>query len=294
MTDPTSSGQHVLMKDQSKIKKAIRHTTIVVNSRDRNYLTYPNPSNFRYTMRRPLTNIMSIELINGSIPALIYTIQPPWGSFNFSEGTLAAIVVLTPGLYTETALCIELQNQLNAIAGKQNTYSVLLNNNTRRISIIATNFSPVKYTLLFYSGYIHDDIDNYTMAILSINTPARLLGFGFNDYNSIEGIIQSPLPMDLENFLNRIYLHLEADGKNLSIIELGAGRHDCFHIFYIHHGQENYKFLDRDIDHSIFTSSPAPLARMSNLIIQLRDEFNRLIDTNFREINLVFDITHLE
>ena len=294
MADPTSSGQHVLMNDQSRIKKAIRHTTIVVNSRDRNYLTYPNSNNFRYTMRRPLTNVISVELINGCIPAQLYTIQEPWGSFNFVEAGIRFIVVLTPGLYTEPTLCIELQNKLNAIVGKKNTYIVSFDSITHKLSITATNLNPVVFTLLFYSGNLRDEIDSIKLTIISINTPARLLGFSCNDYESVEGVITSPLPMDLENFLNRIYLHLEADGKNLSIMELGAGRHDCFHIFYIHPGKENYKFLDRDIDHSIFTSSPAPLARMSNLIVQLRDEFNRLIDVNFKEINLVFDITHLE
>ena len=43
---PTSSGQHVLMKDQQKIKRALRRTTIVVNSRDRNYLTHSNSNQF--------------------------------------------------------------------------------------------------------------------------------------------------------------------------------------------------------------------------------------------------------
>jgi len=294
MTDPTSSGQHVLMKDQSRIKKAIRHTTIVVNSRDRNYLTYPNSNNFRYTMRRPLTNVMSVELINGCIPAQIYTIQPAWGSFNFVEGCIISTMILTPGLYTEPTLCIELECKLNSIVGKKNTYVVSLDPNTYKLTIAAVNCNPTTFTLLFYSGSIHDEIDMNTLAMLSINTPARLLGFGFNDYESECGIIKSPLPMDLENFINRIYLHIESDGKNLSIMELGAGRNDCFHIFYIHPGKEAYKFLDRDIDHSIFTSSPAPLARMSNLIIQLRDEFNRPVDLNFKEINLVFEITHLE
>jgi len=44
----------------------------------------------------------------------------------------------------------------------------------------------------------------------------------------------------------------------------------------------------------MFTSSPAPLARISNLEISFRDEFNRLVDLNHREINLVFEISHLE
>ena len=75
MSEPTSSGQHVLMKDQSKIKKATRYTTIVVNSRDRNYLNYPNSNHFRYTLRRPLTNVMSVELMNGTIPSYITALE---------------------------------------------------------------------------------------------------------------------------------------------------------------------------------------------------------------------------
>jgi hypothetical protein len=102
--------------------------------------------------------------------------------------------------------------------------------------------------------------------------------------------------MDLNNFLNRMYLYIDADGKNLSRMELGGGRMDCFHIFYIDSKSINsgYLFLDKQTDHSIYSSSPAPIARIANLEISLRDEFNRFIDLNHRELNLVFEITHLE
>ena len=306
----TSSGQHVLMKDQSKIKRAIRRTTIVVNSRDRNYLNYPNSNFFRYSLRRPLTNVMSIELTNGTIPSYIYNIQKDWGSFTFSEsGGPTATVTLTPGFYTESQLLAELQAQLNAIPDKLNTYTVTQNilngRNTRHIKISGTRAT---FVIQFYSGDFKDELDLNTLAYMAINTPARLLGFGFDDYisgydYSQGAAVPTPsfpftmigvLPMDLDNFLTRIYLHIEADGRNLDRMENGAGRKDCFHIFYIQNGQTDYTLLDKETDHSIFESNPSPISRISNLEISIRDEFGRPLNLNMRELNLIFEITHLE
>ena len=306
-SEPTSSGQHVLMKDQTRIKKAVRQTTIVVNSRDRNYIQYPNSNHFRYTLRRPLTNVLSVELMNGSVPAFLYTIQPDWNTFSFCEWTSLSLskskscqipmvtITLTCGFYTEADLCSELEKQLNCFPGRNNTYSVTLCPHTKKLHVSATNSKILPFSFLFYSGDKKDEIDLNTLAILSINTPARFLGFGLSDYNSdILGRLYAPLPMDLENFLNRMYLHLESDGKNLARMELGAGRPDCFHIFYIYPGMANYIYLDKETDHSIFVSSPAPMARMATIEISLRDEFNRLVDVHHREISLVFEISHLE
>lgn len=294
-SNPTSSGQHVLMNDKTKIKSAIRYTTVVVNSRDRNYLNYPNSNHFRYILRRPLTNVHSIELMNGSIPALIYNMNTPWNSFSFKEGNTISTVTLTPGFYTDADICLELQTQLNLISGRRNTYQVTLNGITKKIQIKALGVVP--YSFLFYSGKFKDEIDLTTLAILSINTPARLLGFGLTDYTGdTSGIVNAPLPVDLQNFLTRIYLHLESDGRNLSRMELGAGRPDCFHIFYLNPAArvQGYLLLNKDTDHSCFTSSPAPISRVANLEITFRDEFNRIVDLQHREATLVFEICHLE
>jgi len=290
---PSSSGQHVLMKDQAKIKRALRRTTIVVNSRDRNLLTDKNSNNFRYSLRRPLTNVMSIELMNGSVPTFIYNVNVGWNSFTFQEGLIKTTITLAPGFYTDATFLTELQNQLNAIPGKRNIYTVTQNSKTNRVLINSTNAAP--FSFLFYSGLYRDTIDMNTLAILSINCPARLLGFGLQDYTSdASGKINGVLPIDLDNFLNRIYLHIESDGKNLSRMELGNGRQDCFHIFYFVPGQSNNLLLNKETDHSMFESTPAPIARMMSLEISFRDEFNRPIDLNQRESMLVFEITHLE
>jgi hypothetical protein len=306
----TSSGQHVLMKDQTKIKRAVRQTTIVVNSRDRNFLTYPNSNYFRYTLRRPLTNVMSIELTNGCIPSYIYNIQKTWGSFSLTEsGKNTVTITLTPGFYTEAQLLLELQGQLNAIPGRLNTYSVtqkvINGRNTRFIQVTGTTTG---FVFQFYTTDFRDELDLNTLAYMAINSPARLLGFGFDDYASGNDYSQgaaiatpsSPytlvgvLPMDLSNFLSRIYLHIEADGRNLDRMECGVGRKDCFHIFYIQNGQTDYTLLDKQTDHSIFESKPSPISRIANLEISIRDEFGRPLNLNMRELSLVFEITHLE
>jgi hypothetical protein len=293
---PTSSGQHVLMKDQAKIKRAVRRTTIVVNSRDRNLIHDLNSNTFRYKLRRPLTNVMSIELMNGCIPSYIYNMNTGWNTFSINEGGVIRTITLTPGYYTESSLLTELQNQLNLVVNQienGNTYAVLLNPTTKKVQITSTNIVP--YTLLFYSGSPHDDIDLNTLAISSVNTPARLLGFGLQDYSSnASGSITSVLPIDIDNFLKTIYLHIESDGKNLSRMELGNGGRDCFHIFYLVPGSANYLLLNKETDHALFESSPAPIARMMTLDISFRDEFYRLVDFNQRESTLVFEITHLE
>lgn len=290
---PTSSGQHVLMKDQTKIKRAVRRTTIIVNSRDRNLIQNYNSNQFRYMLRRPLSNIMSIELMNGCIPSYIYNVNTGWNTFSFKEGNLVVTITLRPGYYTESTILTELQSRLNAIPAKKNIYTVTLNQNTKKLQIVSSNTAP--YSLLFYSGSPRDDIDLNTLAILSINTPARLLGFGLQDYSSdANGSIIGILPIDIDNFLKTIYLHIETDGKNISRMEMGNGGRDCFHIFYLVPGSANYLFLDKETDLTLFESSPAPIARMMSLDISFRDEFNRLVDFNQRESTLVFEITHLE
>ena len=300
----TSSGQHVLMKDQTKIKRAVRHTTVVINSRDRNYLNYPNSNNFRHILRRPLTNVLSVELVNCTIPAFLYTIQDEWKGFMFKEGTLIKQLSLTSGFYTDSTLCTELARLLNN-SGLSNTYTVVQDPITRIITITATVYVSA-YSFLFFSGNPRDQLDLNNVSYTSLNTPARQLGFGFDDYSSgidyskgnpvatTAGVLVAVLPMDLGNFLTRMYLHIESDGKNLDRMERGGGRKDCFHVFNVVPGTTDYINLDTLTQSSIFESKPAPLARMANLQISLRDEFDRLLNLSMREVHLTLEITHLE
>ena len=285
-----TSGQQVLLEGSRK--KVIRKTTVVVNSRDRQIVSYPNTNDFRFVLRRPLKEILSIELVNGSIPGLIYTINKGWNTFSFQEGTVLRTVALTPGLYNPTTLATELQTRLNALS-LTNTYTAIVSPVTQRLTL--TGVGGARFALLFYSGTPHDEFDMNGVHILQINTPARFLGFGFNDYMDTSGTIVSPVAMDSENFLNRIYLYINAESTTeLHRMEVGAGGRDCFHIFFASPGSANYIFLNKETETPMYMAAPAPLARLSFLDISLRDEFYRPIDLQNRDVNLIFEISHLE
>jgi hypothetical protein len=289
-----TSGQQILIPDRERSKKIHRRTTVVVNSRDRNIFGYPSTSEFRFLLRRPLKDIVSIELTNGCIPGYIYTMNTGWNKFSFAEGVVTHTVTLTPGLYDPSGLATELIAQLNAIGGV-NTYTGSVSPTTGRLTIQrATGITP--FRVLFFSGQYKDEFDLNGVQILSVNCPARFLGFGYRDYpDDGAGSLTAPVAMDTENFMNRLYLYINAESnKDLHRMEVGAGAKDCFHIFFMSPGQQNYLFLNKETETPVYTASPAPLSRLSFLDISIRDEFYRLIDLQNRDLTLVFEITHLE
>lgn len=291
---PTSSGQHVLMKDQRAIKSAIRRTMVVLNSRDRNLVAYPNSAKFKVTFRRPLTNVSEVELVSGCIPAFLFNINTEWNKFTFKEYFSSFTVTLTPGFYTNAQLATELQNALNSLPGIVNTYAVSLNPITGVLSIARTA-GLMPFGFYFLTGDYRDSVDFETTTVISINTPARLLGFGIDDYLENGGIIVAPTPMDLDNFANRVYLHLNYDNNmELKMMERGAGQLDAFEMFLLNPGESDYLILDREKYVIQYKSKPAPISRMSGFEVSFRDEFGRVVDFLGKEVNLTFEITHLE
>ena len=143
-----TSGQGVLLPEATRSKRKQRVITVAVNSRDRNVGADYTSSSFRWSFQRPLKDVLSVELVNGSVPADLYTIAVGWNTFTFCENTLTSVLVtLTPGYYTPTDLAAQLQTQLNAVAGKLNTYAVTYSVTTRRLTITGTG--PATFTFFF-------------------------------------------------------------------------------------------------------------------------------------------------
>jgi hypothetical protein len=289
-----TSGQQVLLPESTKSKRKQRSVTVAVNSRDRNIGQDYLPNSFRWSFRRPLKDVLSIELVNGSVPAAMYNINTGWNQFTFGEqGNTIWTVALTPGQYTAAQMCTELQTQLNALSGKLNTYTVTYNAITMYASITATG--PAAFTLYFLTSPYADIIDTHTGATMSINCPARLFGFEWQDYTSVAGRISPQHRMDPDIFLKKMYLYINADNSvELNRVEMGAGRKDCFHVLYMDQITNGYYTLNKDLHTPIFYSSPAPISRIGTLQISIRDEFYRLVDLGWQDFTLLFEITYLE
>ena len=289
-----TSGQQVLLPEKTKSKRVQRTVTVAVNSRDRNMGAFYNTNEFRWAFRRPLKDILSIELVNGCIPADLYNINTGWNKFTFGELATTWTVTLTPGQYTSSELCTELENQLNALTGVINTYVVTYNTITKKM-VVTTSAGVSPYTFYFMTSPFADPIDTHSGSVTSVTCPGRILGFEWLDYTSRGGTITPPNRMDPDLFLKRVYLHINADNSiELNRVERGAGRRDCFHVIYLDQIQDGYYSLNKDLHTPIYYSSPAPISRMNTLTISIRDEFYRLVDLGNHDFTLLFEITHLD
>ncbi len=296
----TTSGQEILLPESNRKTRRERKITVEVNSQDRSRTQSFYSNNFRWNFRRPLKDVVAIELVSGSIPADLYNITPDWNNFMFAEGTDAKIkVTLTPGQYTANEIAAELETKLNEI-GVTNSYTVNYSPTTKRLTI--TGSTTTNFTLFFQTGLPYvDTIHRRSGVVENILCPAKLLGFDFYDYTSIineatyETVLSSPNRVDTDYCIKRIYLYINADSsKELTRIEMGAGRHDCFHIIYLPEIRDGFHNLNRELYTPIYYSAPAPISRISALTISIRDEFYRLIDLGGHEFNLIFEFTVLD
>ena len=295
----TTSGQDILLPESTRRNRKERKITVEVNSQDRSRTKSFSSNNFRWNFRRPLKDVVAIELVSGSIPADLYNVTPDWNNFMFAEGTGVKIkVTLTPGQYTAAEVATELQTQLNAISGATNTYTVTYSATTKRLTI--TGSTTTTFTFFFQTGLPYVDTINSTTGIVeNILCPAKLLGFDFYDYTSVVSggttVFSPPNRVDMDYCIKRVYLYVNTDSsKELTRIEMGAGRHDCFHIIYLPNIRDGFHNLNRELYTPIFYSAPAPISRMSALTISIRDEFYRLIDLGGHEFNLIFEFTVLD
>ena len=288
-----TSGQQVLLPESTRKQRKERRVTVAVNSRDRNVGANYDSNDFRWTFRRPLKDVTSVELVNGSVPADLYNVQPAWGSLTFGEGsgTRQWQVTLKPGQYDASGLCLQLQTQLNGL-GAINTYAVTYGVVTKRATITATGGS--NFTFYFQSGLYTDELDTNTGAIQSVNCPAQLLGFDYQDYTGL-GSLVAPRRMDPYGLIGKLYLHLNADNSvEFNRVECGAGRKDCFHILFLDQVREGYYSLNKETHMPIFYSAPAPIARIATLNINIRDEFYRPVDLSRHDFTLLFEITYVD
>lgn len=287
-----TTGQQLLLPTKTAKQRGQTTVTIAVNSRDRNLALQPYSNDFKWTLQRPLKDILSIELISGCIPAALYNINNGWNKFTFGEDTVKRVITLTPGQYTVEQIATELQTQLNITS--VNTYTVSYSAITKRIRISATGSAI--FTLYFHTGDYLDTFDKFGACITSINCPARLLGFDQLDYHGSETApLLSPNRADPDYCIKRLYLHINVDNSiELNRVEVGSGRKDCFHIIYMDPAiTDGYYFLNKETYVPVYYSSPAPIARVAFLTVSLRDEFFRVVDLGNYDYTLVFEITTL-
>jgi hypothetical protein len=284
-----ASGQDILLPPKTK-QRSSRTVLIEINSRDRNLKSYPNATDFRWKLFRPLKDVQSIQIVGGTVPTRFFNIDSGWNKFTFQESTGRYTVSLTPGAYSNVEMIAELQRELNAIAAT-NTYVVSQNPTTDQLIVTATG--GASFAFLFASGDFIDLYDNNN-ALIMMNSPAKLFGFTAANYTSNNAVIISPTAADTGFLTNRMYLYINQDNnQDIATIERSIGKRSPYSIIYMDQSTP-YKMFTQESFQPFFQASPAPIARLTTLTISFRDEFDRILNFNGRDVTLLIEFVYLE
>ena len=291
-----ASGQNILLPSIAKAR--IRRTVLLeVNSRDRNIRSYPTATEFRWKLFRPLKDVLSIQIVGGTVPTRFFNIDSGWNKFTFLENTTQYTIILTPGCYTTAQMVTELAARFNDLSGTtSNKYTFSISSLTDRITMTRTT-SDENFSLLFASGDYVDLYDNNSLNMM--NSPAKMLGFGAADYNNnpfsdLSGTIVSPFAADANFLTNRMYLYInQENNQDIATIERSVGKKSPYSIIYMDQTSP-YKTFTQENFEPVFTATPAPIARLTTLTISLRDEFDRILNFNGRDFTLLIEFVYIE
>jgi hypothetical protein len=157
-----ASGQNILLPSTGK-GRIRRSVLLEVNSRDRNIRSYPTATEFRWKLFRPLKDVLSIQIVGGTVPTRFFNIDSGWNKFTFFELSTHYTITLTPGCYTTAQMVSELAARFNDISGTTtNKYTFSISPVTDCITMTRTT-SNKNFSLLFGSGDYVDLYDNNSL-----------------------------------------------------------------------------------------------------------------------------------
>lgn len=283
-----TSGQETMQPYHDVDEKEERLVLYEINSYDRDPVKYPLPTQFRHRFTYPLKDVQRVRLISGSLPPF-FNVDKPYNSFQYKLYTDLEPRTLTvePGFYTQSALIQEVGRQM----GTDFTWT-LLPNGRYEIKHSSQNFS-----ILFENTPFTDYYDSKNSTLVKINGLARFLGFAFNTYTSIARALVTPLAPNPTATTTRLYLYINADSKyDIGTVDRGTGRRRPFAILYPDTAavSNGVKYFNKEIYHPTFEVDRQPMSRIATLDIEIRDEFDYIVNTAGRELSLLLEFVVLE
>ena len=284
-----SSGQDILLPERKK-RSEPRSIFFEVSSTDRDRRTHKNTNDYRWHFPVPIKEVQQLRIIGGSIPKPIYNIDAPYNGFSMRIGMKRFDIIIAPGYYDAATLCEEITRQINA----QNVPTQFL----AAVDPVTGNFmlsrtqGTLMFSLLFETGSYIDIVDADTGGLLEPKSLATVLGFPPRQdvIDTGEGMIMSPLAVQLNDRINRIYLYLNYESsQDLTVIRRGMGHKSPSLIIYMDQGDAAVKFLNKETYDIFVLSAPAPISRIGWLDVSFRDEYYRPVNFNGRETSLLFE-----
>jgi hypothetical protein len=253
----------------------MRHT-ILLDSRDRDFDAYPDPSEYRIMLPTVYRNIQSARLVSAEIPASFYvfTAEAQNTSLDITVGSTTATITLPDGNYSSSTFSSALETALTDATG--HTFSVTVSKTTLRMTIASdtTDFTiepstgtPTGWGLPFYLGFQRDVA-----------------------YSSSEGVLTAPRIISLNP---HNYILLDIDQLNgLDEGSLYGGRVGSGSFAKIPFDAYSFDFVYLDTEKTTFpeTVLRPGLASLDRLNIKFRFHDGRPVDFNGVEHSLALEI----
>lgn len=117
----------------------IRHTSFIIDSRDRDVVNYPNPSEYVINLDEDLQDVTAVELVNAQIPFKSYIVNTGNNVLTLMIGASTRDVILEPGDYQPLVMAQTLQNLMTDVFADLNvTFFVAYNATTDKFTFYAS------------------------------------------------------------------------------------------------------------------------------------------------------------
>ena len=195
--NPQQYREDLIIKPDEFIKSLNKHILyydLIIDSRDRNIDTHPNPNDYDLDLEKHFHNIISLELISAEIPNTEYIINNDNNLLHFEETGGTTIIATIPiGNYTLSTLSNQIQTQMNSVGSS--TYTVV-STTTNRISITSdlTGGSGI-FNLDFFGGQRRTGHSGHPENKFKEGSIGEIIGFnpeqltGSNNYVSSNKIV---------------------------------------------------------------------------------------------------------
>lgn len=177
----------------------------VVDSRDRDYIIYPNANNYKINVPEEYRDVVSVELALAQIPNSGYNITTNNNAFYIREdvNSIPFRLSITPGKYTDSSLIDELNGKHGDIfehsSGLNGKYNFYHEKNTKKLRIQSNIEKEFYYNLSYNDG---------SRAYKCLSDCANVLTTGNDTINKIFGFKNKrykSTKIDLSNYDITIY-----------------------------------------------------------------------------------------
>jgi hypothetical protein len=233
-----------------------KYTRVVIDSKDRDLVKFPNPNDYEITLDDDINNIVSAQLMSADIPFPSYIINTNFNTLRVITTGTTYDVILSNGNYSVTELASHIQESINTTT---NTSNFVVEYDTR-----TDNFH--------FKSYVPFALD-FRIA----NPLSMLLGFNKKAYISSNNSIYAPYSHNIKsefrkNFNYNNYVHMLIDQ-----FELNKGNTKCINqSFAILSSQSNSLALV-DGPHVKKYFLP-PLGKFNKFKVKFLDRYGNLYD----------------